>query len=77
MPAKFTTRTTIGGAIALFMGLAPAFAQDGARFPKPAMEQLNAEQQAVAAEVLKQSSAGLGGPYGMLIKSPELLKRYL
>jgi 4-carboxymuconolactone decarboxylase len=26
---------------------------------------------------LKQSSAGLGGPYGMLIKSPELLKRYL
>ena len=41
------------------------------------MEQLNPEQQAVAAEVLKQSSAGLGGPYGMLIKSPELLKRYL
>jgi 4-carboxymuconolactone decarboxylase len=26
---------------------------------------------------MKQSSAGLGGPYGMLIKSPELLKRYL
>ena len=41
------------------------------------MEQLSPEQQAVAAEVLKQSSAGLGGPYGMLIKSPELLKRYL
>ena len=41
------------------------------------MEQLNPEQQAVAADVLKQSSAGLGGPYGMLIKSPELLKRYL
>jgi 4-carboxymuconolactone decarboxylase len=38
---------------------------------------LNPEQQAVAAEVMKQSSAGLGGPYGMLIKSPELLKRYL
>ena len=77
MPAKFTYRMTIGGAIALSMALAPAFAQDGARFPKPAMEQLNGEQQAVAAEVLKQSSAGLGGPYGMLIKSPELLKRYL
>jgi 4-carboxymuconolactone decarboxylase len=41
------------------------------------MEQLTPEQQAVANEVLKQSSAGLGGPYGMLIKSPELLKRYL
>src|SRR6201992_1800017 len=77
MPAKFTSRTTIGGAIALFMGLAPAFAEDGARFPKLTIEQLNAEQQAVAGEVLKQSSAGLGGPYGMLIKSPELLKRYL
>jgi 4-carboxymuconolactone decarboxylase len=31
----------------------------------------------VASEVLKQSSAGLGGPYGMLITSPELLRRYL
>ena len=27
--------------------------------------------------MLKQSSAGLGGPYAMLITSPELLKRYL
>lgn len=49
----------------------------GPRFAKPAMEELNDAQKAVAAEVLKQSSAGLGGPYGMLIKSPELLKRYL
>jgi 4-carboxymuconolactone decarboxylase len=67
---------TIGGAI-LLLGLAAARAQDAPRFPQPTMEQLNPEQQAVAAEVLKQSSAGLGGPYGMLIKSPELLKRYL
>jgi 4-carboxymuconolactone decarboxylase len=68
----------IGGAVLLLIGLAAARAEDGSpRFPKPAMEQLNPEQQAVAAEVLKQSSAGLGGPYGMLIKSPELLKRYL
>jgi 4-carboxymuconolactone decarboxylase len=59
------------------MGFTVAHAEDGPRFPKPTMEQLNPEQQAVAAEVLKQSSAGLGGPYGMLIKSPELLKRYL
>jgi 4-carboxymuconolactone decarboxylase len=59
------------------MGTVATYAEDGPRFPKPAMEQLNPEQQAVAAEVLKQSSAGLGGPYGMLIKSPELLKRYL
>ena len=47
------------------------------RFPAPAMEQLTQTQQAVAREVLKQSSAGLGGPYGMLLKSPELLRRYL
>jgi 4-carboxymuconolactone decarboxylase len=67
----------LGGAMLLLTGLAPARAQDGPRFPQPAMEQLTPEQQVVAAEVLKQSSAGLGGPYGMLIKSPELLKRYL
>jgi 4-carboxymuconolactone decarboxylase len=66
----------IGGAI-LLMAQATARSEDAPRFPQPAMEQLNPEQQAVAAEVLKQSSAGLGGPYGMLIKSPELLKRYL
>ena len=67
----------LGGAMLLLAGLAGVRADDAPRFPKPTMEQLNPEQQAVAAEVLKQSSAGLGGPYGMLIKSPELLKRYL
>jgi 4-carboxymuconolactone decarboxylase len=77
MLRKCGAATRIGGAILLSMGLAGASAEDGPRFPQPTMEQLSAEQQAVAAEVLKQSSAGLGGPYGMLIKSPELLKRYL
>jgi 4-carboxymuconolactone decarboxylase len=67
----------IGGTMLLLAALAGARADDAPRFPKPVMEQLDPEQQAVAAEVLKQSSAGLGGPYGMLIKSPELLKRYL
>src|ERR1700754_4441172 len=77
MPGEYSRATAIGGAILLLIGVAGASAQDEPRFPKPAVEQLSAEQQAVAAEVLKQSSAGLGGPYGMLIKSPELLKRYL
>jgi 4-carboxymuconolactone decarboxylase len=54
-----------------------AAAKGGPRFAKPTMGQLDDAQKAVAEEVLKQSSAGLGGPYGMLLKSPELLKRYL
>jgi 4-carboxymuconolactone decarboxylase len=77
MARKSGAAIMLGGAMLLLTGLAAARAQDGPRFPPVTMEQLNPEQQAVAAEVLKQSSAGLGGPYGMLIKSPELLKRYL
>jgi 4-carboxymuconolactone decarboxylase len=75
MIKKCSVAALAGGALLLLTGSAGA--QDGPRFAQPTMEQLNPEQQAVAAEVLKQSSAGLGGPYGMLIKSPELLKRYL
>jgi 4-carboxymuconolactone decarboxylase len=77
MGQKCGVATMVSGAILLVMGFWGARAEDGARFAQPTMEQLSPEQQAVAAEVLKQSSAGLGGPYGMLIKSPELLKRYL
>jgi 4-carboxymuconolactone decarboxylase len=77
MGHKCGVATLVGGAILLLTGFSGARAEDAPRFPQPAIEQLNPEQQAVAAEVLKQSSAGLGGPYGMLIKSPELLKRYL
>jgi 4-carboxymuconolactone decarboxylase len=77
MISRCDVAAAIGGALLLLTGPAGARADDGPRFPQPTMEQLSPEQQAVAAEVLKQSSAGLGGPYGMLIKSPELLKRYL
>ena len=77
MAGKRRIAAAMSGAL-LLMGLPCSHAEDASpRFPKITMEQLNPEQQAVAAEVLKQSSAGLGGPYGMLIKSPELLKRYL
>lgn len=56
----------------------PAHAQAGPpRFAQPKMEELNADQQDAANGVLRQSSSGLGGPYGMLLKSPELLRRYL
>jgi 4-carboxymuconolactone decarboxylase len=77
MAPRFRVAATMVSAIVALAGTTTVQAQDAPRFPQPTMEQLNPEQQAVAADVLKQSSAGLGGPYGMLIKSPELLKRYL
>ena len=49
----------------------------GPRFPPVAMEQLNDVQKRVADRVLKVSSAGLGGPYAILLRSPVLLERYL
>jgi 4-carboxymuconolactone decarboxylase len=59
-------------------GSLPAHAdEEGPRYPAAKAEELNADQKDAAGEVLKQSSAGLGGPYGMLIKTPELLRRYL
>jgi 4-carboxymuconolactone decarboxylase len=47
------------------------------RFPQLTPEQLNAEQQRVAAEILKVSSGGLGGPYNFLLRSPVLADRIL
>lgn len=74
-------RSAIAAAVAgATLLLTPSFvarADDAPRFPTRTMDQLNPEQKAVAEGVLKQSSAGLGGPYAMLITSPELLKRYL
>jgi 4-carboxymuconolactone decarboxylase len=65
-------------AVAAAVLLAGAAHADGPpRFPQPTMDQLNPDQKAAAGEVLKQSSAGLGGPYGMLLTNPELLRRYL
>jgi hypothetical protein len=49
----------------------------GPRFPPVVMEQLNDAQKRVAERVLKVSSAGLGGPYAILLRSPILLERYL
>jgi len=49
----------------------------GPRFPPVVMEQLNDAQKRVAERVLKVSSAGLGGPYAILLRSPVLLERYL
>jgi 4-carboxymuconolactone decarboxylase len=70
--------TAVAGAMLSQTALPPtARAEDEPRFQTKTMDQLSPEQKEVAAGVLKQSSAGLGGPYAMLITSPELLKRYL
>jgi len=45
------------------------------RFPQLTMEQLNPQQKALAQEILKVSSGGLGGPYNALLRSPELAQR--
>lgn len=39
------------------------------------MEQLNPQQKALAQEILKVSSAGIGGPYNVLLRSPEMAER--
>ena len=52
-------------------------ADRGPRFSQLAMEQLNDVQKRVADRILKVSSAGLGGPYSILLRSPVLAERYL
>jgi 4-carboxymuconolactone decarboxylase len=47
------------------------------RFSKFAMEQLDDQQKRVAERIMKVSSAGLGGPYSILLRSPVLAERYL
>jgi hypothetical protein len=42
------------------------------RFPQLTVEQLNPQQKALAREILKVSSAGIGGPYNVLLRSPEM-----
>jgi 4-carboxymuconolactone decarboxylase len=45
------------------------------RFSQLTMEQLNSQQRALAEEILKVSSAGIGGPYNALLRSPEMAAR--
>lgn len=46
-----------------------------ARLPQVTRDELNPQQRALADEILKVSSVGLGGPYNALLRSPELGKR--
>ena len=63
------------GAI-LALGLAVAWAKMGGdRFPKLNPETLNEQQRRAAAEILKQSISGLGGPWNVMLRSPEMAHR--
>src|SRR5262249_32372135 len=47
------------------------------RFPELTMGELDDVQKRVAERVMQVSSAGLGGPYSILLRSPVLAERYL
>jgi 4-carboxymuconolactone decarboxylase len=49
----------------------------GERFSKFSMDQLDDVQKRVAERIMQVSSAGLGGPYSILLRSPILCERYL
>ena len=56
---------------------AAAAADRAPRFSQLKLDQLNDAQKKAAERILKVSSAGLGGPYSMLLRSPTLTARYL
>ena len=45
------------------------------RFHQLTYAELNPDGAALADEILKVSSAGIGGPYNVLLRSPEMAKR--
>jgi 4-carboxymuconolactone decarboxylase len=45
------------------------------RFPQLTADQLNEAQKPLAAQVMKVSSVGIGGPYNLLLRSPVLGQR--
>ncbi|MFL5092966.1 MAG: carboxymuconolactone decarboxylase family protein, partial [Xanthobacteraceae bacterium] len=47
------------------------------RFPQLTVDQLDDVQRRVATRIAQVSSAGLGGPYSILLRSPVLAERYL
>jgi 4-carboxymuconolactone decarboxylase len=75
-------RGLVAGALAamlmvVLMAGAASAAEHEARFSQLSPDQLTEAQKPVAARILKVSSAGLGGPYSMLLRSPKLTERYL
>jgi 4-carboxymuconolactone decarboxylase len=52
-------------------------ARPAPRLPQLTVEQLNPQQRALADQILKVSSIGLGGPYNSMLRSPEMGERML
>ncbi|HLH92512.1 MAG TPA: carboxymuconolactone decarboxylase family protein [Xanthobacteraceae bacterium] len=75
--AGFRRRAAGALAAALIAGGASSAAEHEARFSQLSKEQLTDAQKPIAERILKVSSAGLGGPYSMLLRSPKLTERYL
>ena len=76
----FATREYVErGAVRIFrvtrLEDASAVSAPAGRLPQLTLDQLNPQQKALADEILKVSSVGLGGPYNLLLRSPELGKR--
>ena len=60
-------------AVACLVAVPPCRAQTSTaekRFPQLTLEQLNGAPRALADEILKVSSVGLGGPYNLMLRSP-------
>jgi 4-carboxymuconolactone decarboxylase len=81
LAGTFTTRQYVErGSVRVFRvtrledASASASAPEG-RLKQLTREELNAQQKALADDILKVSSVGLGGPYNALLRSPELGKR--
>src|SRR5262245_48537975 len=71
-------RLAAGAALAFGLLAGPGVAADKEpRFSQLSVDQLNDAQKKAAERILKVSSAGLGGPYSMLLRSPTLTTRYL
>jgi len=76
--ARRNARRTASAVLAFGILVGAAAAADREpRFTQLKPDQLNDAQKKVAERILKVSSAGLGGPYNMLLRSPELTARYL
>ena len=75
--AIFAMGVALAGAVATLVISTPQAypAEKEPRFPQLKVEQLNDQQRAVAAEIMKVSSVGISGPYNPMLRSPILADR--